>query len=152
MATPPASARLHTIGVTPLTRAKMMEDYRDIPLEVLRDFALTRSEMTSIRRAAEEAGVSHSAFHQFVRADTKRPHPRIRRLIGLWYLARGSEVPDVDAVRPYRAALSVLLSELPDADRRQAESEVVATLCGAYGRHDAPRPRWLELLAAHHKR
>jgi hypothetical protein len=124
-----------------------MQDYRNIPLDVLRDFARVRSEMTSIREAAAEVGIGHSTYHKFIHARTK-PQPRIRRLVGLWYLAKAAEAPDVDAVRPYRAALAALLSDLPDADRDQAVSEVVAALCAVYGRYDAPRPRWLELLAA----
>jgi hypothetical protein len=61
-----------------------VEDYRLVPVEVLRDFARTRSEETSIRAAADEVGVSHSAFHKFMLGQTN-PQPRVRRLLALWY-------------------------------------------------------------------
>jgi hypothetical protein len=125
----------------------MMEDYRTIPVEVLRDFARTHSEITSIRATAEEVGVSHSALHKFIQGQTN-PQPRVKRLLGLWYLAKRSEAPDIDVVRPYSAALAILLSTLPDVYHTTARAEAVDALRSIYERCEAPVPRWLELLAA----
>src|SRR5687768_17008541 len=124
----------------------ILEDYRAIPLEVLRDFALTQSEITSIRKAADDAGVSRSAFQAFIHGRTA-PQPRLRRLMGLWYLRKKNEPHDMDVVRPYVAALSVLLSAMPETYRPDAEAETVASLCTIYERRELAPPRWLELLA-----
>ncbi|HEU0300144.1 MAG TPA: hypothetical protein VFR37_11830 [Longimicrobium sp.] len=124
----------------------MMEDHRKIPLEVLRDFAITRCEMTSTRAAAVEAGIGRTTLAYFITGQGK-PHPRVLRLLGLWYLRKHAEVPDADIVRPYSAGLAVLLAELPEGEREQAEAEAIAGLCALYDRHNAPRPRWLGLLS-----
>lgn len=121
-------------------------DYRDIPLDVLRDFAQTRCDMGSLRAAADEAGVSHSALHKFASGRTT-PSPRVRRLLGLWYLARQNEAADIDVVRPFRAALATLVSGLPAHEHDAALSETVAALRAVYEARDVPLPRWLHLLA-----
>jgi hypothetical protein len=120
------------------------QDYRAIPLEVLRDFAQTQSELTSIRAASRESGISHSAFQQFIVAKTT-PHARIRRILALWYLAKQSEADDIDIIRPYVAALSVLLADIPEPEQDAARGEAVALLqCVYEGRTRVPR--WLELM------
>ena len=120
----------------------LYQDYRSIPVEVLRDFARVQAETTSIRSAADEAGIGRTTFHKFVLGRTS-PHPRVRRLLGLWYLRKHAEAPDIDVVRPYLSALSVLLSGLPD--QQAAQMDVAATLATLYRPH-GPLPRWLELL------
>jgi hypothetical protein len=122
-----------------------VEDYRDIPVEVLRDFARTRAEMTSIRKTCEDAGVSHSAFHKFIQGRTK-PNPRVRRLLGLWYLENRHKSPhQTDIIRPYVAAVAILVSGIPAPEREAASTLLVHYLPYIYeGR--APLPDWLELL------
>lgn len=121
-------------------------DYRAIPLEVLRDFVRTRCELTSIRTAAAETGLSHTAIHQFANGKTK-PQPRVRRLLGLWFLAKQNEPQDIDVTRPYVAALTVLLSGIPPEGQGAARRDAITALqCVYEGR--APAPRWLELLAS----
>jgi hypothetical protein len=104
----------------------MMDDYRHIPVEVLRDFARTRSEMTSIRSAAEEVGIGRSTFHKFFLGNG--PQPRVRRLLGLWCLERWSGTHDIDVARLFVAALAVLLSDLPGHAQEPASARVVDTL------------------------
>lgn len=123
-----------------------MEDYRSIPVEVLRDFARVQAEITSIRRAADEVGLSHSAFHNFALGRTA-PQPRVRRLLGLWYLRKQKELPGIDLIRPYTAALTILLSAVPEPYRANAETETVGALCSIYEECGVPRPAWLDVLA-----
>lgn len=121
------------------------QDHRDIPLDVLRDFVRSQTERTSIRQAAVEAGVGRTTLHAFVYAVTK-PHPRVLRVLGLWYIAKQNEAPDVDVVRPYAAALAVLLSGIPAYEQDAARTDAIAALqCIYEGR--APLPRWLALLS-----
>jgi hypothetical protein len=122
----------------------MMQDYRNIPVEVLRDFARTRADMISVRAAADEVGIGRSTFHKFVLGRTQ-PQPRVLRRLGLWYLEKANEAHDIDVVRPYAAALAVLLSDVPAHERAGASAEMLDSLRRVYEAR-APEPRWLELL------
>lgn len=125
-----------------------MKDYRAIPIEVLRDFALSQTEASSIRIVADEVGVSHSALHKFVSGRTN-PQPRVRRLLGLWYLDKVERAHDIDVARPYAAALDILLSEIPHDRRPAAEQGVLEALAQVHAPTGQPTPRWLELLRTH---
>lgn len=122
-----------------------MKDYRGIPTEVLRDFARSQTEASSIRSVADEVGLSHSALHKFVTGRTN-PQPRVRRLLGLWYLEKVEQAHDIDVARPYAAALEILLSEIPHERRGAAEQEVLSMLAQVHTPTGEPPPRWLELL------
>lgn len=41
-------------------------DHRTVPLEVLREFARSYAELTSLRTVAEDAGVGRSTVHSFI--------------------------------------------------------------------------------------
>lgn len=123
-----------------------MEDYRLIPVLVLRDFALTQSHITSIRQTADEVGIGRSTFHKFILGRTA-PQPRVRRLLALWYLKKRAEAHDVDVARPYAAAIDVLLAEMAPEQRQQAEAKVLAALEAGFSLGPVPRPRWLVLLS-----
>lgn len=125
-----------------------MKDYRAIPTEVLRDFALSQTEASSIRSVADEVGLSHSALHKFVTGRTN-PQPRVRRLLGLWYLQKVEQAHDIDVARPYAAALDILLSEIPHERRGAAERGVLELLAQVHTPAGEPPPRWLELLRSH---
>lgn len=121
-----------------------MQDHRSIPLEVLRDFVRTQAELTSIRAVAIEVGAGRTTLHSFLNEETT-PHPRIRRLLAVWYLAKLDEAPDIDVIRPYAAALSILVSSLPEDERGVATVLLVESLGAIYaGREE--QPRWMELL------
>jgi hypothetical protein len=122
-----------------------VKDYRGIPTEVLRDFARSQTEASSIRSVADEVGLSHSALHKFVTGRTN-PQPRVRRLLGLWYLEKVEQAHDIDVARPYAAALEILLSEIPHERRSAAEQDVLNMLALVHTPTGEPPPRWLELL------
>lgn len=119
------------------------QDPRSVPVEVLRDFARSRAEISSIRAVADEVGISHSALHKFTNGVTQ-PQPRVRRLLALWYLKKQGEAPDVDVIRPYLAALNLLTAEVPGNRGTVARAAMVEEL-GTY--FTDGKPRWLELLA-----
>lgn len=122
-----------------------MQDHRSVPLEVLRDFVRARAELSSLRDVAAQTGLGRTTLHSFINGETK-PHPRVRRAMGLWYFAKMNEAPDIDIVRPYEAAISVLLAALPDAERGTARALVIDDLRSPHAQTDTPLPRWLELL------
>lgn len=122
-----------------------MKDYRNVPIEVLRDFTRTQTEITSIRSVADEVGLGRSTLHKFILGRTN-PQPRVRRLLGLWYLQKVEQAHDIDVARPYAAALQILLSEIPQERRHAAEQEVLHALAQTHSESGAGEPRWLELL------
>lgn len=125
-----------------------MKDYRAIPTEVLRDFARSQTEASSIRSVAEEVGLSYSALHKFITGRTN-PQARVRRLLGLWYLQKVDQAHDIDVARPYAAALEILLSDIPQEQRGAAEKSVLEMLAQVHAPAGEPTPRWLELLRTH---
>jgi hypothetical protein len=120
-------------------------DYRSVPVEVLREFARTQSELSSIRTIAEDAGVGRSTLHKFITAGTT-PHPRVRRLLALWYLRRMSGLDELELVRPYVAALDVLFGDVPDPARVRATRGVLDSVERAYAEIGEESPRWIEVL------
>lgn len=119
-----------------------MRDHRDVPLEVLREFARSQAEATSIRAVAEEVGIGRSTLNKFVLGRTN-PQPRVRRLLALWYLETVDRAHDIDVARPYASALHVLLADLPPDQREAAARGLVNVLVRVYGE---AVPRWLDLL------
>jgi hypothetical protein len=87
------------------------EQLRAIPLDTLRAFVLAESERSSLRDVAEQAGVGRTTLRNFICAETT-PHPRIRRLLALWYVREAGAARALDACE-------ALLSALP-VDRRTA--------------------------------
>lgn len=120
-------------------------NFRDIPLQVLRDFVRTRAEATSLRQVAAEMGLGRTTLHSFVNDETK-PHPRVRRIIALWYLDWLQMAPDMDLVRPYAAALDVLIQGMPERQRRGAVEIVLDGLESGFASDGESPPRWVEVL------
>lgn len=125
-----------------------MKDYREVPLDVLRDFARSQTELSSIRTVAQEVGVGRSTLNKFVLGRTI-PQPRVRRLLAVWYLKKVDEAEDIDVARPYAAALDILLSAIPDEKRSEAEQRFLGSLAQMHSRAGIQQPRWLELLRTH---
>lgn len=124
-----------------------MEDYRFVSVEVLRDFALTQSHVTSIRQAADEVGIGRSTYQKFILGRTA-PQPRVKRLLALWYLKKRDQVEDIDIARPYATAIETLLAEMAPEQRERAAQKVLAALEAGFDLGPVTRPRWLALLCA----
>ncbi|HST57537.1 MAG TPA: hypothetical protein VLK84_02540 [Longimicrobium sp.] len=120
-------------------------DHRSVPVEVLREFARTQAELSSIRMISEDAGVGRSTLHKFITAGTT-PHPRVRRLLALWYLRRMSGLDELELIRPYVAALDVLFGDVPDPARVRATRGVLDSVDRAYAEIGVEPPRWIEVL------
>jgi hypothetical protein len=116
-----------------------------VPLDVLREFARSQAELTSIRDVAEDAGVRRSTLHKFIAAGTM-PHPRIRRLLALWYLRRREGVDEVDLIRPYVAALGTLLANVPEPSRERVARIVLDIIWEGFAGTEEEAPRWLDVL------
>jgi hypothetical protein len=122
-------------------------DYRSIPVEELRRFTQDQAELTSIRQVAAEVGVGRTTLHKFAAGETT-PHPRVRRLLGLWYLRRTREARQEASAAPYAAAMEILLSSLPAEARQAAATELLSLVEARYAASGAERPPWLDALRA----
>lgn len=120
-------------------------DHRKVPLEVLREFVRSQTELSSIRLVAEDAGVSRSTVHKFINAGTT-PHPRVRRLLALWYLRQVSGFDEMELIRPYVSALEILCGEVPEPTRGPTMLAVMADVEHAYTQSEEEAPRWVKIL------
>lgn len=121
-----------------------MSDHRAVPLEVLRDFVRSQTELSSIRQVAAEVSLGRTTLHAFIYGHTT-PHPRVRRVLALWYLQKLEQAPDIDVARPYVSAFDILLSDVPDDRRQDAQQSLLEVLAETHAAVGAA-PRWLELL------
>lgn len=106
----------------------------------------------SLRSLAETIGISKSAVDKLVKAhngliEMPRPHKTWGKL-RKWYLSE-KLVDDGGLQHPVDMALVALemLAGVPEADRRAAVAELVASLEQIYRRHGTARPAWLSVLA-----
>ena len=116
-----------------------------VPVEVLREFARHQAELSSIRLVAEDAVVGRSTLHKFINAGTM-PHPRVRRLLALWYLRRLNGIEETVLVHPYRSALDTLIADLPEPLRTSATIAVLDTLERVHADAGEETPRWIPAL------
>jgi hypothetical protein len=83
----------------------------DVPIGAVRDLAREHAERSSLCLLAPEIGLGHTTLHNFFSGAA--PHPRVRRLLGLWYL-RVTGSPE-DKLRTYVAAVDVLLADVHES-------------------------------------
>jgi hypothetical protein len=120
--------------------------YRTVPVEVLREFVRSQAELSSLRYVAEDAGVGRSTVHKFITAGTM-PHPRVRRLLALWYLRRLEGVNEIEFLRPYVSALDVLLAEVAEPSP-DVTLTVLEGMAKGFENAGEQTPRWLQVLRA----
>jgi len=118
---------------------------RDVPIDAVRELARDRAEQTSLRHLAPEIGLGHSTLHNFLNGAA--PHPRVRRLLGLWYLREtGAAGAEEESLRPYTSALDLLLGGVPATARRGAAGDVLDVLERGYTAGGGRKPGWLQAL------
>jgi hypothetical protein len=117
-------------------------DHRAVPIDTLREFARDRAEMSSVRQVAGEVGLGRTTLHNFISEETT-PHPRVRRLLALWYLReqQKEEKPATTAA----SAVEILLNGIPPEQREGARAALVQTLSAIHTAAGAP-PQWLNDL------
>ncbi len=116
---------------------------RDVPIDAVRELARDHAERSSLRQLAPEIGLGHSTLHNFLSGAA--PHPRVRRLLGLWYLRVTGAAGD-DDLRPYASALDMLLAGVPAELRERAAGEVLDVLERGYAGSGKDAPAWLAAL------
>jgi hypothetical protein len=122
-------------------------DHRDVPLEVLREAVRSLAEASSLRAVAEDAGVGRSTVHTFASGRTI-PHPRVRRRLSLWYLRRVDGLDELELLRPYVAALDVLLADATDPVREDVTLDLLRAMENRYSGAGLDAPRWVTIMRA----
>lgn len=124
---------------------RSIKDPRSVPVEVLRDFARSQTEVASIRVVADAVGIGRSTLNKFILGRTS-PQPRIRRLLALWYLERSEFAAEYDVVRTYASALDTLTSLLTTERRTATATRIIAELEAGFAADNIQVPRWLHVL------
>jgi hypothetical protein len=111
-----------------------------------------RRKRLSLRRLANEVGISKSAVDGLVQAyhqvrDMPQPHANWQKLKD-WYL-REKYAQAGGLNEPVDMAILALemLAEIPEAERRDALREMTGAVAEIYDRRRVPRPVWLARLA-----
>jgi AcrR family transcriptional regulator len=108
-----------------------LTDHRAVPVETLREFARDRAELTSVRQVAAEAGLGRTTLRNFLTRGTT-PHPRVRRLLALWYLGEKAKEQKPFLPEDYVSAFDILLDGLPDDHRARAAAALVEGLVAVH--------------------
>lgn len=120
-------------------------DYRRVPLATLREYARDRAEQSSLRQIASDIGVGRGTLQNFVRGETS-PHPRVKRLVALWYLNERVREAEAATMDPFEAALEVMVGALPETRKRQAGITVVEIVERVHALLGVPLPPGLAEL------
>jgi hypothetical protein len=116
---------------------------RSIPIPKLREFYADLTERNSIRVVAGWCGIGHSTLHNFLQGAA--PHPRVRRLLALYY-ATAQQGGGQTGGRA--EALAALLADIPESRRRKAVLDILQALEEGFGNGKVPlwiaaiRSRW----------
>jgi hypothetical protein len=98
--------------------APIREQLRAIPLETLRERARVACELSSVRVVAAQMGGGRTTLRNFI-DEGRTPHPRVRRLMALWFV---SQIRDVPA---HADACAVLLATVPLNRQAPAQKALV---------------------------
>jgi hypothetical protein len=112
-----------------------------VPIEPVREAVRRAVTASDFRTVAKQIGMSHGGLFRFLSGTAPRAGT-VRKLLR-WYTARaavGDWEPDELSTR---AAVTVLLEGLSEAERDAGAAEVLRTVRRVYEERRAPVPRWL---------
>lgn len=117
-----------------------------VPLDRLRAAVDGGVTERSLRGVAREVGMSPSGLQKFREGAT--PYSSTRRKLEQWYLREAARHDVVGDADPALAALRVLTSGLPTAQRLAVAAGVMDLLESAYRKHRLRSPAWLAEVRA----
>lgn len=126
----------------PAADPSMALDHRAVPLETLREFARDESERSSLRQVAAAVGVGRTTLQNFIQAETS-PHPRVKRLVALWYLKQTTRSEEEESAEAYATALDLLVGALPVERRGEARRTLIEIVERVHGLLGVPLPAGL---------
>lgn len=118
-----------------------------VPLGVLRRAVASRATATSQRQVAREIGLSPRGLRKFL--DGAKPHTATRVKLERWYVRAALDLPGSIPVTAARAALQVLLGDLPSRRKRAAADRLLDIVEEAHEAEALPIPNWLSALRQH---
>lgn len=124
---------------------------REIPCahldwEKVRAYTNSRANASSLRTLAPEIGLGHSTLHNFLSGAD--PHPRVRALIGAWYVRETGDDGEAGIIEPrggatLRAALDIMVRYFPEEDRVRVRQNAAALLVDESTLSGLDVPLWL---------
>jgi hypothetical protein len=102
----------------------------------------TRVDTEGLRPVARAIGLDPAAILKFLRGS--KPRASTRQKLERWYVE--ARIPDVLSPDAARAALDILVQDLPPGDREQALKEAIKAFRAIYQRAKAPQPGWITEL------
>jgi len=115
-------------------------------MERLRGALAARVESSGLRPVAREVGMDPRGITKLLQG--ARPRQSTLQKLERWYVRRIAEADNPTGVEDARAALAVLMYDVPPAARPQAVRETSAFLEVLYKRMRVPIPTWLSDLRA----
>jgi hypothetical protein len=127
-----------------------------VQLEEIRAFLAERRKHTSLRKLADEIGISKTSvddlvkdFHRSFVREPKKPYGNRQKLRD-WYLV--NKYREAGMLRDLPVDMAILFQEavadLPEPDRGESLERLVQVLGDIFDRKKVPHPAWLKRLEA----
>ncbi len=97
---------------------------------------------SSLRAVAEQVGLTHRGLQLYVTGES-RPREATARKLRDWYVREGVHAGGV-TMETVRAAVDVLLADLPAAERGRASSDLIEVVRQLYRRAKMDPPAWTQ--------
>jgi hypothetical protein len=110
-------------------------------MQPIREFAAARAAALSVNRVAQEIGLTARGFQKFL--DGSEPQLGTQQKLERWYLRARVEAGGETDAETARAAIGVLLHDLPPGRREAALLRIVKFWEEEYDGAGVPRPGWL---------
>ena len=114
------------------------------PDDVLRAALRRAVAASSLRTVAEQVGLTHRGLQLYINGES-RPREVTARKLRDWYVREGVSAGGVTA-ETARAAVDVLLADLPAAEKSRATSELLELVRQVYTRAKMNPPEWTETV------
>lgn len=109
-----------------------MNEHRRVDVDEIRRWYRDQAELSSVRVLAADAGGGRTTLHHFLAASS-HPHPRVRRLLALHYLAHVQrDAPDLQAI----------LCAIPNDDRAAATARLRSEIARIHEDYGVDPPAW----------
>ena len=114
-------------------------------IELLRAALRRRTEETSVRQVAAEAGMSHGGVHNFVtRGDS--PYGKTLAKLRAWYLHQAAAGGEPLSAAAAGYLIEQMLAPIAPREQRAARGEILNALDTVYRKYSTSPPAWLYML------
>jgi hypothetical protein len=121
---------------------------RSVRIDPIRQFVAARASALSVNRVAAEIGLTARGLQKFL--DGSEPQAGTQQKLERWYLRARVEAGGETDVDTARAALAVLMHDLPPGKRDAALVRMLQHWAAEYDAAGVPRPGWLSAISDQH--